>query len=165
PSGSANKDGESCITDEDVAQVSRNANYEWAFKYRDNALASNFTTLTIGSFVGTLRDHMASHISGKLGPLKLALYSGHDSTIWPLLIVLGASDRNALWPPYASNLILELWKKNSGDRVVRVIFNGKVLELRKEEQWCDMNACPLDQFYKRLAQFIPTDIATECAIH
>ncbi|KAJ2559372.1 hypothetical protein EV175_000372 [Coemansia sp. RSA 1933] len=158
------KGGKSCTTDEDVVQVLRNANYEWSLKYRDNSLAKELTTLTIGSFVGTLRDHMAGRVAGKVGTPKLALYSGHDSTIWPLLAVLGASNKNAMWPPYASNLIFELWKKNNGgDRLVKVIFNGKPLELRKEDQWCDMNACPLSQFYARLEQYIPTDIVTQCA--
>ncbi|KAI9501773.1 hypothetical protein GGI26_005710 [Coemansia sp. RSA 1358] len=152
-----------CTTDEDVAQVSRNANYEWLYKSHDNPLAQNFTRLYIGSFVGTLRDQIAERIAGKTGNLKFALYSGHDSTVWPLLSVLDASDQNSLWPPYASNLIFELWKKNDGKHVIRVIFNGKTLELQKDNQWCDMNACPVDKFYNYLEKFVPDDITAECA--
>ncbi|KAJ1736236.1 hypothetical protein LPJ61_000020 [Coemansia biformis] len=152
-----------CATADDAALVARNANYEWAYKYRDCPLAHELTRLTIGSFVGTLREQMDAHIAGKAGGLKLALYSGHDSTVWPLLAVLGADNRSTIWPPYASNLIFELWKKQDGQRVVRVIFNGQVLKLAEGAEWCDMNACPLDTFLAHIDTFVPTDIATECS--
>ncbi|KAJ2783210.1 hypothetical protein H4R18_001811 [Coemansia javaensis] len=152
-----------CATADDVAQVARNANYEWAYKYRDGPQAGVLTRLTIGSFVGTLRDQLQARIAGKTGALKLALYSGHDSTVWPLLAVLGADNHSTLWPPYTSNLVFELWKKQDGRRVVRVIFNGQTLRLSESAKWCDMDACPVDTFFARINQFIPTDIAGECA--
>ncbi|KAJ2806225.1 hypothetical protein H4R20_001769 [Coemansia guatemalensis] len=158
--GSTQISGQQCATADDVAQVSHNANYEFAYKYRDHPLAQTYTRLNIGSFVGTLREQMESHIAGKAGNLKFALYSGHDSTIWPLLVLLGADDKSILWPPYASNLALELWKKHDGGRVVRVIFNGQVLRLK--ENWCDMNACPLEKFFARINDYIPSDITAEC---
>ncbi|KAJ2752162.1 hypothetical protein IWQ56_006776, partial [Coemansia nantahalensis] len=152
-----------CATTQDAAQVSRNANYEWAFKYRDCPNAHDLTRLTIGSLVGTLREQMTAHIAGKTAALKFALYSGHDSTVWPLLGVLGADQHSSLWPPYASNLIFELWKKQDGQRVVRVIFNGNVLGLASDSAWCDMNACPVDKFLAHIDTFIPTNITAECA--
>ncbi|KAG5179930.1 histidine phosphatase superfamily [Tribonema minus] len=38
---------------------------------------------------------------------KLALYSGHDTVIAPVLAALGAYD--CRWPPYASHVRIELW--------------------------------------------------------
>ncbi|KAJ2084198.1 hypothetical protein H4R24_000271 [Coemansia sp. RSA 988] len=158
--GTTHISGLQCATADDVTQVMRNANYEWAYKYRDHPLAQIYTRLTIGSFVGTLREQIENHIAGKTEKLKLALYSGHDTTVWPLLVVLGADNKSSLWPPYASNLAFELWKKEDGSRVVRVIFNGQVLRLK--DGWCDMNACPLDEFFAHLNDFIPSDITAEC---
>ncbi|KAJ2741880.1 hypothetical protein GGI19_006895, partial [Coemansia pectinata] len=108
-------------------------------------------------------DQVQEHIAGKTGDLKFALYSGHDSTVAPLLAVLQASNKNMLWPPYASNILFELWKKSDGSRVVRVIYNGQVLKLQPEFEWCDLNACPLDTFYKHLDEYIPESIVAECA--
>lgn len=34
---------------------------------------------------------------------RLALYSGHDTTIMPLLVTLGGNLDH--WPPYVSNLV------------------------------------------------------------
>ncbi|KAJ2234320.1 hypothetical protein H4R99_003085 [Coemansia sp. RSA 1722] len=152
-----------CATPADVLQASRNSHYEIALKYRDHPMAHNYTRLVIGSLWGSLKQQMEEHIAGKSDDLRFALYSGHDSTIVPLLASLKASNRNMLWPPYASNLLLELWKKTDGSRVVRVIYNGKVLELQDGNQWCDLGACPVDTFFGHIDKFIPTDITTECA--
>ncbi|KAJ1921832.1 hypothetical protein GGI09_002409 [Coemansia sp. S100] len=152
-----------CATAEDLTQVARNSHYEWTFKYRDHPLSHNYLRLVTGSLLGTLKDQVQEHIAGKTGNLKLALYSGHDSTIWPLLAAFQASNKNMLWPPYASNILFELWKKNDGSRVVRVIYNGQVLKAQPEFEWCDLNACPLDTFYKHLDEYIPESIVTECA--
>uniref|UniRef100_A0A383VZ21 Uncharacterized protein n=1 Tax=Tetradesmus obliquus TaxID=3088 RepID=A0A383VZ21_TETOB len=39
---------------------------------------------------------------------KLMMFSGHDSTIMPLLTALGCDLQR--WPPYISNLVFELWE-------------------------------------------------------
>ncbi|KAJ1795901.1 hypothetical protein LPJ75_007349, partial [Coemansia sp. RSA 2598] len=126
--------GSVCVTAADEDQVKRNANYDWAYKYRDHPLAKTYTRLHVGSFIGTLRDQMQDFVAGKTGALKLAVYSGHDTTIGPILGSLKAGNRQMLWPPYASNLIFELWKKKDGSRVVRVLFNGEVLQLQEGNQ-------------------------------
>ncbi|KAJ2354741.1 Nuclear actin-protein involved in chromatin remodeling, partial [Coemansia sp. RSA 2618] len=45
------KNSTQCATAADVTQVSHNANYEWAYKFRDSPQAQNLTRLYIGSFV------------------------------------------------------------------------------------------------------------------
>ncbi|KAG2424099.1 hypothetical protein HXX76_014774 [Chlamydomonas incerta] len=45
--------------------------------------------------------------SGAAAP-RMYLYSGHDSTIMPLLSALGLDVSH--WPPYLSNIVLELWQ-------------------------------------------------------
>ena len=68
--------------------------------------------------------------------LKFVLYSGHDSTVTPLLINLGVHDRTR-WTPYATRVVFELWRdtlldssKQSGsvdNFYFRVLVNGKVV--------------------------------------
>lgn len=44
-------------------------------------------------------------------PNRLALFSGHDTTIMPLLISLGPNVWDGTWPPYASMMIIEVCRK------------------------------------------------------
>ena len=68
---------------------------------------------------------------------KILIYSGHDSTLVPLMCALGLYDNQ--WPPYASYLTLEIVRK-SGDggdggddgddgMYVRALFNDQVRPL------------------------------------
>lgn len=62
--------------------------------------------------------------------LKFVLYSGHDSTINALAVALNFTDGR--WPPYASKIVLELYKglksePSGSDLFVRVLYNGKIV--------------------------------------
>lgn len=78
---------------------------------------------------------------------KMHLYSGHDSTILPLLVALGKEEPH--WPPYLSHLVFELWKRPStGEHYVKVLYNRKPLRL---SELCPEGegrgaSCPLDRF-------------------
>lgn len=54
--------------------------------------------------------HMDTAAAGAPGP-RLHLYSGHDSSIMPLLVALGKDVTH--WPPYLSHLVFELWRRPS----------------------------------------------------
>ena len=68
--------------------------------------------------------------------LKFVLYSGHDSTVTPLLLNLGVHDRTR-WTPYATRVVFELWRDtllesskqaDSMDNFYfRLLVNGKVV--------------------------------------
>ena len=68
--------------------------------------------------------------------LKFVLYSGHDSTVTPLLINLGVHNR-AGWTPYATRVVFELWRDTLLDSskqpdsidnlYFRVLVNGQVV--------------------------------------
>lgn len=49
--------------------------------------------------------------------------SGHDSSLMPLLAALGKSVTD--WPPYLSNLTLELWRQPQGQQYVKVGTGGR----------------------------------------
>ncbi|KNE54896.1 hypothetical protein AMAG_00841 [Allomyces macrogynus ATCC 38327] len=86
--------------------------------------------LLIGRFVTELHELMAHHVtgtapdpaefsmhvqhmraSGTAKPPRFALYSGHDTTLVPLMAALGVWDHT--WPPFASHLTLELFQSKS----------------------------------------------------
>lgn len=70
------------------------------------------------------------------GP-RMYLYSGHDSSLMPILSALGL-DLHA-WPPFVSNIVLELWELPAGAagkegeaaarHVVRVMYNQSELDI------------------------------------
>ena len=62
---------------------------------------------------------------------QMYMYSGHDTTVMPLLATLGQDV--STWPPYVSNVIFELWESQTTDGkkqdYVKVLVNGKEVEL------------------------------------
>lgn len=65
--------------------------------------------------------------SRTIEPYKMYLYSGHDSTIMPLLAALGQEVDH--WPVYLSNIVLELWERPNGDHYVTLLYNREPLEM------------------------------------
>ncbi|XP_068098996.1 testicular acid phosphatase homolog isoform X2 [Hyperolius riggenbachi] len=97
----------------------------------------------------------------KASPLKLIMYSAHDSTI---LALQGALEvYNGVHPPYASCHIFEFYKENDGTYSVGMFYrnesNNEPYELQLPN--CTF-PCPLQLFTKLLAPVIPQDWAKEC---
>ncbi|OAF64759.1 hypothetical protein A3Q56_07527, partial [Intoshia linei] len=63
---------------------------------------------------------------------NIYLYFGHDSTIINILRIIGI--KSVDWPPYASQLIFELYVKNNSDNNVylRIFYNGNKILLSKD---------------------------------
>ena len=53
----------------------------------------------------------ATSIVGIRASPLMYMYSGHDSTISPLLAALGQPESH--WPPFTANLVYELWQRGS----------------------------------------------------
>ncbi|CAM9464044.1 unnamed protein product [Scytosiphon promiscuus] len=80
---------------------------------------------------------------------KLAIFSGHDTTLLPILAAFQIYD-NA-WPPYASYISLDVAENKQGERLVRVVFNGKEAVLPGAEgAWI-----PLLELQERLEDVMP----------
>ncbi|KAG0168619.1 hypothetical protein DFQ28_005104 [Apophysomyces sp. BC1034] len=140
--------------------------------------------LGLGRLAGDIQDRMVRRANGsdkEIGEdeYKLAVYSGHDTTVGPLLIILGGFDMR--WPPFGSSIIFELFKQkgSSGwkglftkqeDHYVRVRYNNKVLELPgcsdkgKHHANGDKSLCTLDAFKKIVKDSIPDNWAEECRV-
>ena len=83
-------------------------------------------------------------------PPKLALFSGHDSTLHPLLASLGDDVWDGrLWSPYASSLLIEIHKVSGDDPafkgatkyMFRVIYNGEAVTSRMDDCPNDSDLC------------------------
>jgi len=96
--------------------------------------------LGIGRLMHLLLQRMEAAVQDGNQP-RMYLYSGHDSTIMPLLAALGKEIDH--WPVYCSNLTFELWKNaQDGQPYVRVLYNGEDLSL---VQACGGPKCSLRQ--------------------
>ena len=104
----------------------------------------NATRLSIYPFLKEIANSLVNSATGK-SPIRLNLFSGHDTVIAPVLAALGVYQDPELckWPQYASRISFELWKGLSTSSVptssssseteaaaiashyVRVVFNGQ----------------------------------------
>ncbi|KAI8846817.1 histidine phosphatase superfamily [Chytridium lagenaria] len=103
---------------------------------------------------------------------RVFLYSAHDMTLAGLLGVLDVDDRR--WPPYASNMIFEVWRiparEEERERVlVRLVYNGRTVPLPwcrskmadiAEEEW----VCELVDVIAGLRDVLPVDLREECKL-
>eukprot|EP00793_Prasinoderma_coloniale_P003899 PRCOL_00003276-RA len=104
--------------------------------------------ITVGRLVLTLVDELARAAAGEDGGHRVSVWAAHDTTLIPLLVLLGAYD--FVWPPIASEVRVELWEtgaeRGSGAGAegaagadgaaagetthrVRVVYNDEVLRL------------------------------------
>jgi hypothetical protein len=76
-------------------------------------------------------------------PPKLAVYSGHDTTLMPMLASLGSAVYDGEWAPYASMMTIEVYHQHPEDQYLfRLVYNGKVLTSRIDG--CDnSDLCPV----------------------
>lgn len=103
--------------------------------------------LSMGRLFSMLVDHMDATVQGEAQP-RMLLYSGHDTTIMPLLQTLKQDVTQ--WPPYVSNVVLELWESPQHDtHYVRVIFNKKEVDLPDMQPG---HVCTLDSLKQNFFQ-------------
>ena len=81
--------------------------------------------------------------------VKFHLYSAHDTTIVGVLSSVGY--KIDYHPPYRSHLTIELWNVNDKD-VVRLSFNGKVVELNDIEE--GKTTCELSELKEKLYPYL-----------
>ena len=126
------------ITKEDEEAVTRLTGWLWGLLYNDDVL----NKLAIGRFLNEL----LSQIDGD--DKKMYIYSGHDSTLVPVLCVLGIYDN--IWPPYSSFLTIEIARsKTTNDRFVKATYNDRDAIMTAIED-NDSLWCPYEKFINRL---------------
>jgi len=80
---------------------------------------------------------------------KMHLFSGHDTTLMPLLHALDIHDSR--WPPYAASITFELYKdERNSEHYVRVLYLNEEQTLPA----CGKALCPLPQFKQAMSKFL-----------
>ncbi|KAK9767186.1 hypothetical protein K7432_003185 [Basidiobolus ranarum] len=142
-----------CVTKKMTDQLFRFIDQEYTYTHRDAKLADQGNAVILGWFFRDIQERMVKASKNRHSSPPLEIFSGHDDTVQGLLGLMRSKDMR--WPPLASNILFELWEKKDRSYHVRVLFNGKVLKVQNE--WCNMNSCPLNRFIKFFASKLPTD--------
>jgi lysophosphatidic acid phosphatase type 6 len=109
--------------------------YPSSLTYEDEEIATEISGWSWGTLFGdkTLNRYasgrflreLLNDLNNKNNDKKLLIYSGHDSTLVPLLCALDLYDDQ--WPPYASYLVIEFFtKKSDGKKYARTLYNDEV---------------------------------------
>jgi hypothetical protein len=119
---------------------------------------------SLGIFMGQLLDQMDGCASGEKAA-SLQLFSAHDTTLLPLLMILGVFDPpHQLWPDYSSSLTFELHAlapagSNDGPRPseqfgVRVRY--QLEDITSRIPGCPKDGpCPLTAFRQAICHSLP----------
>jgi hypothetical protein len=116
--------------------------------------ASAAGRLNIGPLVNNIWTHMDWAVTQPAETWRLMLWSGHDSTVMPLLAALQVyAEAGDMWVPYASLVAIELLQDAAGALFVRVSANGQVLH----PPGCGgADLCPLAAFAAVVEPLIPS---------
>ncbi|CAB4420824.1 unnamed protein product [Rhizophagus irregularis] len=120
------------FTEEVIDKIDEISTGEWFNGFYETL---EMRRLAMGPFLADLRDIILSKVNNipEAEDLKFAIYSGHDSTLAPLIATFNAFDHR--WPKFNSHLILELFESKEefssaqDNHYVRVRYNDKILEL------------------------------------
>ncbi|KAJ3348951.1 hypothetical protein HDU83_000935 [Entophlyctis luteolus] len=131
--------------------------------------------LIAGRFIGDLMEFMEKRTQTALNDksaINLGIFSGHDTTILPLLLGLdAATGENRAWPKFAANITVELFEdtssKNVGAHYVQVRYDDVPLKL----SFCQRagshflghpSICTYKAFRDAMKLVIPTSYRDEC---
>lgn len=118
--------------------------------------------LTGGILVDAVLQNFTTAIK-KASPLKMVMYSAHDSTILALHGALGVY--SGIHPPYASCHIFEFYKESDGSYSVGMYYRN---ESNKDPYEIVLpgctSPCPLRLFSQLISPVIPQDWWKECQI-
>ncbi len=127
------------ISESEEHKVSEIAGWMWGKLYNDD----KYNKLAIGRFLHELLLDIDQKVTQE--GRKLLVYSGHDSTLVPVLCALKVYDNQ--WPPYASYLTLEMvTHKTSGARFVRALYNDESVAMLGQREML----LPYETFINRL---------------
>lgn len=136
------------------------------YGYTASANNGEYSKLGIGPLWSEIIDHIYPHIdenNNNINKTLLSIFSGHDTTLIPLLISLGTNVWDGIWPPYASMMIIEIHEvlyhndDNDNDKYLfRLLFNGQIITNRIDE--CDTELCNISILLNRIKDFATRNI-------
>lgn len=114
-----------------------------------------------GGIFKDLYERLKGVENGKIN-YKMFITSGHDTTIYPILMALKIHDEK--WPGFGSNIIIETYKDENNKFYVKVKHNEKIKTL--PDCFFDNNdknkLCPLEDFLHNLKQYVPNNNGKSC---
>ncbi|KAJ2909047.1 hypothetical protein GGI21_002275 [Coemansia aciculifera] len=143
------------IDDDFIARVSRMCAVEYMYPI---TLSAELARMQMGPFIRELADTVVGAIEAgrgiqtdKKASPKMSIYSGHDTTIGPLLALLCdnidgsptlATSTGHMWPPFASSLRIELLKDSVSSLPPgnRFSYPDDVSAVLPKERTCLLNA-------------------------
>eukprot|EP00923_Selenidium_pygospionis_P001767 GHVN01002597.1.p1 GENE.GHVN01002597.1~~GHVN01002597.1.p1 ORF type:complete len:475 (+),score=37.63 GHVN01002597.1:34-1425(+) len=115
-----------------------------AFHLGSGAFLREITTeICKAAWAKTLRNEVASIQNTP----RLSVFSGHDSTITPLVLGLGIPENG--WPCFGANITFEVFKEITGGFYVRTKYNDMLVSLPAANGWehrTDKTLCRLERF-------------------
>ncbi|KND03408.1 uncharacterized protein SPPG_00894 [Spizellomyces punctatus DAOM BR117] len=140
--------------------------------------SEHVASLAIGRLLSDLKTRIEKTVRNR-DPVKLAIYSAHDTTIGPLLTAFKVSDGR--YPPFAAMVNFELFEEASHKRsvwsrlvginppphYVRMLYNGQPLRIPAcapvgKHREGDDSLCTLDAFMEHVDRMIPKDYEKSC---
>ncbi|KAG0089849.1 hypothetical protein BGZ93_002558 [Podila epicladia] len=141
-------DLKNCISPQEVQTLMEKSTFLYSGLFRVDVPGAGSSEiakrLAVGPFLKNIADSIRSTLASdkKNGHHKVyrpfELYSAHDQSLDQLLPVV--AEPNTPWPEYASTVIIELWQKNNGQYVVRLLHEGRVVPANKTSSTLSMPA-------------------------
>eukprot|EP01034_Spumella_vulgaris_P040265 gene40265-49792_t len=125
------------MTQEIFNNTIEQATYIQSFEYKYNN--SQWSKMAMGNLAWQVRNNIETMLNGEgltsagnvTTPLKLVLFSAHDSTLMPFLAAILLSNYDGQWSHYASLLTIELYEsaadpdsQDPSDDLFRIVYNG-----------------------------------------
>ena len=157
------------VTPEDIFELEQHAYNLWFDSLQKEKQVAR---LAVGRFVNEWKAMLQSVVrkEGEYAQLKLSVFSGHDSTIAPVLGVFNAGDGK--WPSFGANITVEVFEdaaiRSSADKYfVRLKYNQDIFNVPYCQQsgrgHPKMNGfCTWEAFLEIMDDHIPKDYEAEC---
>ena len=139
----------SYLTDDEYNSIINLTNWQMAALWNNTRQAQLIT----GNFLNELLGNIEASIYRK-STFPFFLYSGHDTTVGPLLSGLEAFPSD--WPPFAAHVQLELWSDPDSNQplpfYIRGLYNGKVINFGYQDPCPEY--CPYSQFHQIISKYL-----------
>ncbi|KAJ3052170.1 hypothetical protein HK097_006764 [Rhizophlyctis rosea] len=164
------------VSPEDVERMEHITTNQWWMIYDSS---ESLATLAIGRMLKDVKEQIMTSVENRQGKVKLGLFSGHDSTIAPVLSALDAF--GGKYPGFAAMIQFELFTLTAPPSLtsrlirpfqqpqhyIRMLYNGKPITLpacSKKGDHLDGNPsmCTLQAFMKKVDSMVPKDYEGMC---
>ncbi|CAF0743944.1 unnamed protein product [Adineta steineri] len=125
--------------------------------------SSEINRLRGGPLLRDILQNIENLITNNVNGRKAKIYSGHDTSIAPVLAFLGVNHVHQ--PPFASALFFDLYQQDDQSYAIQLQYlnmtNGRNAHIIRLPG-CSNAMCPLDTFIRLYESKLPNDMNKEC---